>query len=152
MAKDNELLTVKAAAALAGVHTVTVYGWLKRGKVQGERDGRSVMIQASSLDDLLVAKGGEGAIEEPELDRARAIVEGKTSAPVGEADDDDETVDVFPESEADLRVLIAQKFIRKAVKARATRKREVETELLWMAVQELDMVQADELELGASPI
>jgi excisionase family DNA binding protein len=69
------MISASAAATLAGVHSVTVYAWLKNGKVRGEREGRSVKVLKADVE--REAQRLDRGQPEPELERAKAIVAGE---------------------------------------------------------------------------
>lgn len=131
-----ETLSAKAAATMAGVTTASIYAWLKQGKIEGQREGRSVEVLAESLQNYLARN--PPSEEAPEVAAARAIVEGEAEADdqVGGEDEPDAEV-------TDISVQVAQRMVEHAVRMRAKRARDAERELLWLAVQELGLAKPE---------
>lgn len=154
---NGEMMTVKAASALAGVSSITVYAWLKNGKIQGQKEGRGIKVSKMEIE-ALKAGAGEDPIEEPELERARAIVNGEDDETEGDDLNDDEIQedqdqeDPVPsylegldeDTRNDFKVRMAKRLVGQAVVLRNRRQREAERELLWLAVQELGLADSDE--------
>jgi excisionase family DNA binding protein len=55
---DDELLTMKEAAALLKVTTRTLFTWLRRGDLEGHKAGRGWRIKRSAIDAFLAAHPG----------------------------------------------------------------------------------------------
>lgn len=150
----SEMINAQAAAAIAGVRSVTVYAWLKNGKLKGEKIGRSIMIKQADVE--AISRGGK--VREPELERARAIVEGDVESDIESdiEDEDQEDLDGDEESipdhlegldaeqRSDFKVRMAKRLVGQAVVLRNRRQREAERELLWLAVQELGLSDSEE--------
>ena len=56
---DEELLTLKEAAALLKVTTRTLFTWLRRGDLKGHKAGRGWRIKRSAIDAFLAAHPGD---------------------------------------------------------------------------------------------
>ncbi len=64
--KDDELLTLKEAAALLKISTMTLSRWLKQGRVRGYQVGpKSIRIRRRDLEDLLAPRDAETKEETP---------------------------------------------------------------------------------------
>lgn len=161
---NQEVISAPAAAAIAGIHSVTMYQWIKEGKVAVERDGRNLKVIKASLDKYLAARGGS-AIAEPALEKARAIVAGSEDDAGDEEDPEipseeeveaEEPADPDAYDDTDLTeesVKLAKKLVDHAAVMRRKRRREAELELLWLAVRELKFAgpEDDGPRLGRPP-
>ena len=56
MSKKDLRMTVKESADFLGVHTNTIYDWIREGRLKADKEGKSYKIDHMSVHELAMAK------------------------------------------------------------------------------------------------